>query len=164
MKDESARYAALRTGRLDVLQSITWSAAEELKKNAPHLKWARWLQHGSAYIAMRTDTKPFTDVRVRRALNMAINKQEIVSSFYGGNAEVFAYPQHPDYGALFRAAVVDARIDQGALRLQPGQGQEAAGRGGIPERLHLQGAHLRLRSDDDGPRARWWRPICKGSA
>ena len=101
MKDESARYAALRTGRLDILQSITWSAAEELKKNAPHLKWARWLQHGSAYIAMRTDTKPFTDVRVRRALNMAVNKQEIVSSFYGGNAEVFAYPQHPDYGAYF---------------------------------------------------------------
>ena len=101
MKDESARYAALRTGRLDVLQSITWSAAEELKKNAPHLKWARWLQHGSPYIAMRTDTKPFNDVRVRRAMNMAVNKQEIVSSFYGGNAEVFAYPQHPDYGPYF---------------------------------------------------------------
>jgi peptide/nickel transport system substrate-binding protein len=101
MKDEAARYAALRTAKLDLLQSITWTAAEELKKNVPQLKWARWLQHGSAYIAMRTDTKPFNDVRVRRALNMAINKQEIVSSFYGGNAEVFAYPQHPDYVGYF---------------------------------------------------------------
>ena len=101
MKDEAARYAALRTAKLDLLQSITWTAAEELKKNVPQLKWARWLQHGSAYIAMRTDTKPFNDIRVRRALNMAINKQEIVSSFYGGNAEVFAYPQHPDYVGYF---------------------------------------------------------------
>ncbi len=101
MKDEAARYAALRTGKLDVLQSISWSAAEELKKNAPQLKWARWLAHGAPYIAMRTDTKPFDDVRVRRALNMAVNKQEIASSFYNGNAEVFGYPQHPDYGAYF---------------------------------------------------------------
>ena len=37
------------------------------------------------------------DIRVRRALNMAVNKQEIVKAYYGGNAELFAYPQHPDY-------------------------------------------------------------------
>ena len=101
LKDEAARYTALRTGKLDVLQSVTWTAHEELKKNVPQLQWARWLQHGASYIAMRTDTKPFDDVRVRRAMNMAVNKQEIVSSFFGGNAEVFGYPQHPDYGAYF---------------------------------------------------------------
>ena len=101
LKDEASRYTALRTAKLDVLQSIAWSAVDELKKNAPQLKWARWLQHGSSYIAMRTDTKPFDDVRVRRALNMAINKPEIVASFYAGNAEVFAYPQHPDYTGYF---------------------------------------------------------------
>ena len=53
------------------------------------------------FLAMRVDTKPFDDIRVRRALNMAVNKQEIVSSYYNGNAELFAYPQHPDYIGYF---------------------------------------------------------------
>ena len=50
MKDEASRYTALRTGKLDMLQSITWNAHEELKKNAPQLQWARWLAHGGQYL------------------------------------------------------------------------------------------------------------------
>ena len=45
--------------------------------------------------------KPFDDVRVRRALNLAVNQQEIVDKFYGGNAELMAYPQHPEFGEYF---------------------------------------------------------------
>ena len=80
-----------------MLESIRWSAADELKKSAPHLKWSRYLQNGGTFMALRVDTKPFDDIRVRRALNLAVNKQEIIKSFYGGNAELFAYPQHIDY-------------------------------------------------------------------
>lgn len=97
IKDEATQHTALRTGKLDILELIRWSAVDELKKNAPALKWSRSLGMVGTYLAMRVDTKPFDDVRVRRALNMAINKQEIVSAFYGGNAELFAFPQHPDY-------------------------------------------------------------------
>ena len=97
IKDEATMQTALRTGKVDLLESIRWSAVEELKKNAPALKWKRWVNTGGVFVAMRVDTKPFDDIRVRRALNMAVNKQEIVKSYYGGNAELFAYPMHPDY-------------------------------------------------------------------
>ena len=97
IKDESAYITALRTAKLDVLEGVRWSSVDELKKNAPALKWNRWLDSGGTYLAMRVDQKPFDDVRVRRALNMAVNKPEIVKSFYNGNAELFAYPMHPDY-------------------------------------------------------------------
>ena len=80
-----------------MLEGIRWSSVDELKKNAPALKWNRFLDTGGTFLSMRVDQKPFDDVRVRRALNMAVNKQEIVKSFYNGNAELFAYPMHPDY-------------------------------------------------------------------
>ncbi|WP_252720236.1 ABC transporter substrate-binding protein, partial [Acinetobacter baumannii] len=66
------------------------------------LKWNRWLGTSGTFLAMRVDTKPFDDIRVRRALNFAINKEEIIKSYYNGHAELFAYPQHPAYGAYFR--------------------------------------------------------------
>lgn len=97
MKDESTQYAALRTGKLDMLQSVRSSAVDELKKNVPQLQWSRWLSMAAPVFAMRIDQKPFDDIRVRRALNLAINKQEIIKTFYGGEAELFAYPQHPEY-------------------------------------------------------------------
>jgi peptide/nickel transport system substrate-binding protein len=97
IKDEATYLTALRTAKLDLLESIRWSAVDELKKSAPQLQWSRWLGTGGTFLAMRVDTKPFDDIRVRRALNMAVNKKEIVTSFYNGNAELFAYPMHPDY-------------------------------------------------------------------
>lgn len=97
IKDESAFIAALRTAKLDVLEGVRWVSVDELKKSAPALKWNRWLNTGGTFLSMRVDQKPFDDIRVRRALNIAVNKQEIVKSFYNGNAELFAYPMHPDY-------------------------------------------------------------------
>ncbi|MCX7382400.1 MAG: ABC transporter substrate-binding protein [Alphaproteobacteria bacterium] len=97
IKDEATQHAALRTGKLDVLEWVRWQAVDQLKKSAPQLQWSKWLSYSGIFLAMRTDRKPFDDIRVRKALNMAVNKQEIVKDYYAGNAELFAYPQHPDY-------------------------------------------------------------------
>lgn len=101
IKDEATRNTMLRTGKIDIMEGLRWTAVDELKRSAPQLQWARWLSYTGQYLAMRVDTRPFNDIRVRRALNMAINKQEIVKQYYGGNAELFAYPQHPDYGGYY---------------------------------------------------------------
>ena len=101
IKDEAAQLTALRTGKLDILEAVRWSNVDELKKSAPQLQWARSLANAGTFIALRVDTKPMDDIRVRRAINMAVNKQEIISGFYGGNAEMLAYPQHPEYGPYY---------------------------------------------------------------
>jgi peptide/nickel transport system substrate-binding protein len=56
---------------------------------------------GGMFVAMRVDTKPFDDVRVRRALNMAVNKQEIIKAYYGGNAEMLGFPMHPTWTGYY---------------------------------------------------------------
>src|SRR5262245_1031070 len=101
IKDEATFITALRTGKLDMLEAIRWQNVDELKKSAPHLKWSRSLSTLGQFLAMRLDTKPFDDIRVRRALNLAVNKKEIVSAYYNGDAELFAYPQHPEFVGYF---------------------------------------------------------------
>jgi peptide/nickel transport system substrate-binding protein len=97
IRDEQTFITALRTGKLDVLEAVRWSHVEELRKSAPRIQWNRYLQNGGQFIALRMDTKPFDDIRVRRALNLAVDKQAIIKSYYGGNAEMLAYPMHPTY-------------------------------------------------------------------
>jgi peptide/nickel transport system substrate-binding protein len=102
IKDEATFITALRTGKLDILEAIRWQNVDQLKKSAPQLQWSKWLNMAGTFMALRMDQDgPLKDLRVRRALNMAINKQEIVTAYYDGNAELFAYPQHPDYTGYF---------------------------------------------------------------
>ena len=102
IKDEATFLTALRTGQLDILESIRWIAVDHLKETTPELQWNRWLGTGGTFVSLRVDQKPFDDVRVRRAMNLAINQQEIADVFYGGHAELMAYPQHPDFGDYFQ--------------------------------------------------------------
>ncbi|MEI6546478.1 MAG: ABC transporter substrate-binding protein [Burkholderiales bacterium] len=138
IKDESAQHAALRTGKLDLLQSISWSVVDELKRSAPKLKWSRWLAHSGRYLSMRMDTKPFDDIRVRRAMNMAVNKQEIVSSYYGGNAAVFAYPQHPDYAGTFEPLESMPESIRELYRYDPDKAKQLLAEAGYPNGFSIK--------------------------
>lgn len=103
VKDEATYLSALRTGKLDILEPVRWLAVEHMKESTPELTWARWLSQTGSFIALRLDHEPFKDIRVRRALNLAVNQQEIVDYFYRGHAELMAYPQHPEFGEYFQA-------------------------------------------------------------
>ncbi len=102
IRDEATQHTALRTGKIDMLRTISWRAVDNLKRTAPQLQWSRGLAMVGTYLAMRVDSKPFDDIRVRRALNMAVNKQEIINEFYGGNAEMLNYPMHKEWAGLYQ--------------------------------------------------------------
>jgi peptide/nickel transport system substrate-binding protein len=100
IKDQSTQITALRTGKLDILEAINWENVETLKKSSPELKWNRVI--GSPHqLAVRMDTKPFDDIRVRKALNIAVDKQSLVKEFYGGHAELLGFPMHPDWTGYY---------------------------------------------------------------
>jgi len=133
IKDEATAIAALRTGKLDILETVRWQNVESLKKSAPQLRWSRWLNMSGTFLAMRVDNKPFDDIRVRRALNYAVNKQEIVSSYYGGNAELFAYPQHPDYAGYFEPLSAMPEAVQELYRYDPAKAKKLLAEAGYPK-------------------------------
>lgn len=102
IKDEATYLTALRTAKVDILESMRWIGVEHMQKSTPELQWARWLSQSGSFISLRLDHEPFKDIRVRRALNLAVNQQEIVDLFYGGHAELMAYPQHPEFGRYYQ--------------------------------------------------------------
>lgn len=91
--DYSTTLAALRTGKLDLQTGVVLTDAQQIWKTAPKLLYTSYL-NGSYGIGMRTDKKdkPFSDVRVRRALMMATDFNSIKNNYYGGEAEIVSWP------------------------------------------------------------------------
>ncbi len=92
--DFSAQRAAFRSGKLDTGVSLTPSGVPEVLKTNPttlvqETRSANHSTHGSRF---RLDKAPWNDVRVRRALSLAINydewSQTTVAAPYNGYAGV----------------------------------------------------------------------------
>jgi peptide/nickel transport system substrate-binding protein len=95
--DESTGLAMYRTGQLDCGPGINWAVRQQdleaLKKTHPHLRYQDFLSQTSSVITMRTDMPPFTDVRVRRAISHAIDRQALIDTVWGRGAPTAAVPR-----------------------------------------------------------------------
>ncbi len=60
----------------------------------PELKYLRWYSPLMTTLMWRVDKPelPFYDTEVRQALAMAIDNQEILDTYYGGNGELLTWP------------------------------------------------------------------------
>jgi peptide/nickel transport system substrate-binding protein len=133
IKDEATYLTALRTGKLDILETVRWMFVDHLKETTPELKWTRSLGMSGTFLVMRLDREPFDDVRVRRALNLAVNQPEIVSLFYGGHAELMAYPQHPDFGDYYQPLDEMPDSVQQLFTYDPAEAKRLLAEAGFPD-------------------------------
>ncbi|HSX79111.1 MAG TPA: ABC transporter substrate-binding protein, partial [Candidatus Saccharimonadia bacterium] len=84
--DPSSALAMYRSGQFDCGAAPWWGVRQEdlesVKKTHPHLMYQDFLSTVSHAIYMRTDQPPFNDVRVRRAISHAVNRQEIIDAVF----------------------------------------------------------------------------------
>jgi peptide/nickel transport system substrate-binding protein len=87
IQDWSTTLAALRTGKIDVIFS-GWEDAEVLLGTNPELMSAT-LPGACQVCNLNNSLEPYSDIRVRKAMQMAINLPEISETLMGGNGDPY---------------------------------------------------------------------------
>jgi peptide/nickel transport system substrate-binding protein len=102
LTDVATELAAFRTGKIDQCQASGMDRHQfaDLIKTNPETGYAKSIT-GNSYWSLRGDIKPFSDLRVRKALNMAVNRKEITDNFYGGEASMWNDPYPPIYKDIY---------------------------------------------------------------
>jgi peptide/nickel transport system substrate-binding protein len=81
--DHATTLAAVRTGKIDVVDGMSFIEAQGMSKTNPQIVQVTVPASYAATVEMRNDTKPFNDVRVRKAMQMAIDLPTIAKTYYG---------------------------------------------------------------------------------
>ncbi len=91
--DSSTRLAALRTGKIDYLQALSWDDYNLLHSQHPELE-SQNIYGNTTMLVPRVDKPelPWADVRVRQAMNLALNQPEILEDYYEGQGELLSWP------------------------------------------------------------------------
>jgi peptide/nickel transport system substrate-binding protein len=139
MEDAAAGLAAYRTGQIDAGNWHWWAVRQQdraaMKKSHPQLTYQDFLSNVTHGIYMRTDKPPFNDVRVRRAISHAVDRQAIIDAVFLKGVPTPAISRGvPEWSP---------RIDQlgaGAVyyRHDPGEARRLLAEAGFPRGLKTQ--------------------------
>jgi peptide/nickel transport system substrate-binding protein len=123
--ENSSRVAALLAGEVDIINELPPSALRQVEASSA-AQVAKVNGTRTFFVAMNNARAPFNDVRVRRALNHAIDKAVIISRILGNTAtplrgvmspDAFAFnPDLPEYAhdlARARALLAEAGVAPG---------------------------------------------------
>ena len=82
--DQATALAAMRTGKIDAMDGVSLQDAQNMAKSNPSIVQISIPVANATTIDPRNDKAPFNDMRVRAAMQLAINLQDISSNYYGG--------------------------------------------------------------------------------
>jgi ABC-type transport system substrate-binding protein len=124
VKEDGARIVEIEAGTVDVAVRIPPAEAERLAAN-PNINIIETPGLRTIYIFFNVNQEPFTDPRVRQAVNYAVDVEAIVRDLFNGAARVsdapvapavFGYSAQPAYARDLdraRQLLQDAGIEEG---------------------------------------------------
>jgi peptide/nickel transport system substrate-binding protein len=91
-EDNASRIAAFLSGKYDIgwefpgtINRTDWVQIKDtLKQKRPKLQTVEYSSPVMSHISMRTDQKPYSDIRVRHAMSMPIDRKNILDSVFEG--------------------------------------------------------------------------------
>ena len=112
--DAAVRVQKLKAGECQIMPYPNAADVEALKAD-PNLQVMQQEGLNVAYLAYNTTQAPFDNAAVRKALNMAINKDAIVDAVFQGAATVAKNPIPPTMWS-YNDAIVDDKYDPDAAK------------------------------------------------
>ena len=88
--DEAAALAAMRAGEIDVIDCVSPVRAQAMRKTNPEILQILTPLPPTVCLDPRIDKAPFNDIKVRKAMQMAVNLPAIAKDYYHGL--VLPYP------------------------------------------------------------------------
>jgi len=89
--DDNSRVAALQSGAVDVIEYVPWQAISALHAN-PQFGY-QGTNGPFMYLVFNVTQTPFNDVRVRRAIGYAIDRDAIIkTAFFGRGGTIYGLP------------------------------------------------------------------------
>ena len=101
IQDKSSQVAALRTGKIDVYDALEKKFVDSVKRSAPEIKMIERPAERAWRMGFRLDKKPFDDLRVRRAMSMAIDRDGFINAIQGGKGEILNAEIHSGHTETF---------------------------------------------------------------
>ena len=126
--DPAVREEKLKEGECQVMSYPRPEDVASLSSD-PNLQMPHQVGFNLGFLAYNTEHKPLDNVDVRRALDMAIDKQAIVKSVYQGAGQVAVNPMPPTQWS-YDAALKDAPYD-------PTQAKALLAKAGYPDGFAL---------------------------
>ena len=143
VKDRSSQLSLFRAGQVDIPfydSRIPRSDVASFKKSNPAYPIVYWDWLANRTLAMRTDKPPFSDVRVRRALSMAVDRKKWVAQYLEGQG----YEDHGPVPAPIREWKLSAKDPgEGAkyLEYNPAAAKKLLAEAGFPNGLKAKCTH-----------------------
>lgn len=92
--DDNARMLKLQGGEVDVVDFVPLSQLQNLNTQ-PNIAAQAFTIQQFAVLAMNVEKKPLDDVKIRQALNYALDKEAIIKTVYFGQAKFMNSPIPP---------------------------------------------------------------------
>jgi peptide/nickel transport system substrate-binding protein len=92
--DLSTQLAAFRTGKIDTI-TVTWERFEEFQQTMSYeFEYVQTYGYNSLPTGREDKDLPFNDIRVRQAMNLAVDKVTILNDYYEGQGSLMGWPYY----------------------------------------------------------------------
>ncbi len=142
IREDSTAFLELKTGGVDMLLSVPTDFLSRIQ-DEKSMKLVTIPGTEVMYMPINTSVEPFTDIKVREAVALAVNQREIMTSLFGGmgavanNFLISSMPEskiNPRFNISFNAEQSRKLLDDAGWRVGP-NGIRA--KGGVPLTVKL---------------------------